>query len=55
MIGPTGVGKTYILQVLSDLIKVPFVEVDITKYTQTGYVGCNLEDLLKYAPKDLLT
>ncbi|MFH0752372.1 MAG: AAA family ATPase [archaeon] len=48
MIGPTGVGKTYILQILSKILKVPFIEVDITKYTQTGYVGNSIDDLLKY-------
>lgn len=48
LIGPTGVGKTYLLEKVSKIIDVPFIEVDITKYTQTGYVGLNIEEIFKY-------
>lgn len=47
MIGPTGVGKTYIMRCLSKLIGVPFVKADATKYTETGYVGYDVEDMVR--------
>ncbi len=48
LIGPTGVGKTYILQKIASIIKVPFVEVDISKFSKTGYVGMSVDDILRY-------
>lgn len=47
MIGPTGVGKTYLIKCISDLIGVPFVKSDATKFTETGYVGGDVEDLVR--------
>ncbi|MBW1771039.1 MAG: AAA family ATPase, partial [Deltaproteobacteria bacterium] len=38
MIGPTGVGKTYIIKLIADKIGVPFVKGDATKFSETGYV-----------------
>ena len=46
LIGPTGVGKTYLIQNIARLIGVPFVKADATKYSETGYVGGDVEDLL---------
>ena len=39
MVGPTGVGKTYLVRTIADLIGVPFVKADATKFSETGYVG----------------
>src|SRR5439155_20776124 len=39
LVGPTGVGKTYLIKHIADLIKVPFVKADATKFSETGYVG----------------
>lgn len=47
MIGPTGVGKTYIIKLIADKIGVPFVKADATKFTETGYVGGDVEDLVR--------
>ena len=47
LIGPTGVGKTYLIQNISRLIGVPFVKADATKYSETGYVGGDVEDLIR--------
>ena len=47
LIGPTGVGKTYLIKKLANLIGVPFVKADATKYSATGYVGSNVEDLVR--------
>ena len=48
MIGPTGVGKTYMLQKIAEIVKVPLVEIDISKFSKTGYVGMSVDDLLRY-------
>jgi ATP-dependent Clp protease ATP-binding subunit ClpX len=45
--GPTGVGKTFLIQSIADLIGVPFVKSDATKFTETGYVGSDVEDLVR--------
>lgn len=45
--GPTGVGKTYLIRKASDLIGVPFVKADATKFSETGYVGGDIEDLVR--------
>ena len=47
LLGPTGVGKTYILRILAQLIGVPFVKADITKFSETGYVGGDVDDLVR--------
>lgn len=47
LLGPTGVGKTYLIKCLANLIGVPFVKADATKYSATGYVGSNVEDLVR--------
>jgi endopeptidase Clp ATP-binding regulatory subunit ClpX len=51
MVGPTGVGKTYLVRTLAKLVGVPFVKADATKFSETGYVGGNVEDLIR----DLVT
>ncbi|ADC89326.1 heat shock protein HslVU, ATPase subunit HslU [Thermocrinis albus DSM 14484] len=47
MIGPTGVGKTEIARRLAQLIKAPFVKVEATKYTEIGYVGRDVESMVR--------
>ncbi|MDQ1317402.1 MAG: family ATPase, partial [Candidatus Poribacteria bacterium] len=51
LVGPTGVGKTYLIKTLAKLIGVPFVKADATKFSETGYVGGNVEDIIR----DLVT
>jgi endopeptidase Clp ATP-binding regulatory subunit ClpX len=45
--GPTGVGKTYLVKHVAELIGVPFVKADATKFSETGYVGGDVEDLVR--------
>ena len=47
LIGPTGVGKTYIVKLIAKHIGVPFVKGDATKFSETGYVGGDVEDLVR--------
>jgi ATP-dependent HslUV protease ATP-binding subunit HslU len=47
MIGPTGVGKTEIARRLSKLVKAPFIKVEATKYTEVGYVGRDVESMIR--------
>ena len=47
LIGPTGVGKTYIIKLIANKIGVPFVKADATKFSETGYVGGDVEDLVR--------
>jgi len=47
MIGPTGVGKTYIIKLIAQKLGVPFVKGDATKFSETGYVGGDVEDLVR--------
>lgn len=47
MIGPTGVGKTEIVRRLSKLVKAPFVKVEATKFTEVGYVGRDVESIIR--------
>ncbi len=47
MIGPTGVGKTYLIKLIANKIGVPFVKGDATKFSETGYVGGDVEDLVR--------
>jgi len=46
LLGPTGSGKTYLLRNLADLIGVPFVKADATKFTETGYVGRDADEVM---------
>jgi endopeptidase Clp ATP-binding regulatory subunit ClpX len=47
LIGPTGVGKTYLIKNIAKLIGVPFVKVDATKFSETGYVGNDVDDMIR--------
>ncbi|MDM8518293.1 AAA family ATPase [Desulfobacterales bacterium HSG16] len=47
MIGPTGVGKTYMVKLIAKKLGVPFVKGDATKFSETGYVGGDVEDLIR--------
>ncbi|MBC7336192.1 MAG: AAA family ATPase, partial [Clostridia bacterium] len=47
MIGPTGVGKTEIARRLAKLVKAPFIKVEATKYTEVGYVGRDVESMVR--------
>ena len=47
MMGPTGVGKTYMIKLIANKIGVPFVKGDATKFSETGYVGGDVEDLVR--------
>ena len=47
MIGPTGVGKTEIARRIAKLSKAPFIKVEATKYTEVGYVGRDVESMVR--------
>ena len=47
LIGPTGVGKTEIARRLAKLCRAPFVKVEATKYTEVGYVGRDVESMVR--------
>lgn len=47
IIGPTGVGKTYTIKLIAKKLGVPFVKGDATKFSETGYVGGDVEDLVR--------
>ncbi len=47
MKGPTGVGKTEIARRLAKLVKAPFIKVEATKYTEVGYVGKDVEGMVR--------
>jgi len=47
LLGPTGVGKTYLIRTLARLIGVPFVKADATKFSETGYVGYDVDDMVR--------
>ncbi|MFQ5645423.1 MAG: AAA family ATPase [bacterium] len=51
LIGPTGVGKTYLIKLIAKKLGVPFVKSDATKFSETGYVGGDVEQLVR----DLVT
>ena len=46
MIGPTGVGKTYLVKTLAEILGLPFSRADVTTLTETGYVGDDVEVVL---------
>ena len=47
MIGPTGVGKTEIARRMATLVGAPFIKVEATKYTEVGYVGRDVESIIR--------
>ncbi|MFO0933714.1 MAG: ATP-dependent protease ATPase subunit HslU [Planctomycetota bacterium] len=47
LVGPTGVGKTEIARRIAGLIRAPFVKVEATKYTEVGYVGRDVESIVR--------
>ena len=47
MIGPTGVGKTEIARRVARLVNAPFVKVEATKFTEVGYVGRDVESMVR--------
>ncbi|MCB1101111.1 MAG: AAA family ATPase [Kiritimatiellae bacterium] len=47
LLGPTGVGKTYLMRCIAKLIGVPFVKADATKFSETGYVGYDVDDIVR--------
>ncbi|KPK10841.1 MAG: ATP-dependent protease ATP-binding subunit HslU [Acidithiobacillales bacterium SG8_45] len=47
MIGPTGVGKTEIARRLAKLAKAPFIKVEVTKFTEVGYVGREVDSIIR--------
>ena len=47
MIGPTGVGKTEIARRLAKLANAPFIKVEATKFTEVGYVGKEVEQIIR--------
>ncbi len=47
LLGPTGVGKTHLIRSAAELIGVPFVKADATKFSETGYVGGDVDDLVR--------
>jgi ATP-dependent HslUV protease ATP-binding subunit HslU len=47
LIGPTGVGKTEVARRLARLVQAPFVKVEATKYTEVGYVGRDVESMIR--------
>ena len=47
MIGPTGIGKTEISRRLSKLAQAPFIKVEATKFTEVGYVGRDVESIVR--------
>jgi len=47
MIGPTGVGKTEIARRLARLVNAPFIKVEATKFTEVGYVGRDVESMIR--------
>ena len=47
LIGPTGVGKTFLIKLIAQRLGVPFVKGDATKFSETGYVGGDVDDLVR--------
>lgn len=51
VLGPTGVGKTCMIRHIAEMVGVPFVKADATRFSETGYMGANVDDLIR----DLVT
>jgi len=47
MTGPTGVGKTYMIKLIAQKLGVPFIKADATKFSETGYVGGDVDDMVR--------
>ena len=47
VLGPTGVGKTYLVKLISQLLGVPFVKADATRFSEVGYMGANVDDIIR--------
>src|ERR671915_418872 len=47
MIGPTGVGKTEIARRVAKIVEAPFIKVEATKFTEVGYVGRDVESIVR--------
>jgi endopeptidase Clp ATP-binding regulatory subunit ClpX len=47
LIGPTGVGKTFLIKLIAKRLGVPFIKGDATKFSETGYVGGDVDDLIR--------
>lgn len=47
MIGPTGVGKTEIARRIAKIVRAPFSKVEATKFTEVGYVGRDVESMVR--------
>lgn len=47
ILGPTGVGKTHLIRSAAELIGVPFLKADATKFSETGYAGADVDDLVR--------
>jgi len=47
LIGPTGVGKTFLIRLIAKKLGVPFIKGDATKFSETGYVGGDVDDLVR--------
>ena len=47
LIGPTGVGKTFLIKLIAKRLGVPFIKGDATKFSETGYAGGDVEDLVR--------
>lgn len=47
LLGPTGVGKSYLVQKIAAKIGVPFIHADATRFSEVGYMGANVDDLVK--------
>ena len=52
LLGPTGVGKTFIIKHIANKLDVPFIKADATKFSETGYVGGDVEDLVRNLVKE---
>ncbi len=47
LLGPTGVGKTFLVKSIAKMIGVPFVKADATRFSEVGYMGANVDDIIR--------
>ncbi|MCB9073875.1 MAG: AAA family ATPase [Bdellovibrionaceae bacterium] len=47
LLGPTGVGKTFLVRSIARMIGVPFVKADATRFSEVGYMGANVDDIIR--------